>query len=51
MQSKFCPVLHFYTDDKFKKTLETMELIDKAAKELKEKDLDEQDKGSERPEM
>lgn len=51
MQSKFCPVLHFYTDEKFKKTLETMELIDKAAKELKEKDLDEQDKGSERPEM
>jgi ribosome-binding factor A len=51
MQSKFCPVLHFYTDDKFKKTLETMELIDKAAKELKEKDLDEEDKGSERPEM
>jgi ribosome-binding factor A len=39
MQSKFCPVLHFYKDDKFKKTLETMKLIDQAASELKEKDL------------
>ncbi len=35
LQSKFCPVLHFYTDEKFKKTLETMELIDRAAEELK----------------
>ncbi|MHC4555726.1 MAG: 30S ribosome-binding factor RbfA [Planctomycetota bacterium] len=38
MQSKFCPVLHFYKDDKFKKTLETMKLIDQATSELKEKD-------------
>ena len=36
MRSKFCPVLHFYKDEKFKKTLETMELIDKAARELKQ---------------
>ncbi len=35
LQSKFCPVLHFYTDEKFKRTLETMELIDRAAEELK----------------
>jgi ribosome-binding factor A len=35
LQSKFCPILHFYTDEKFKKTLETMELIDRAAKELR----------------
>jgi len=39
MQSKFCPVLHFYKDEKFKKTLETMELIDKVAEELKNKEL------------
>ena len=29
IQSKFCPVLHFYNDDKFKKTLETLKLIEK----------------------
>ena len=51
IQSKFCPVLHFHTDEKFKKTLETMKLIDKATKELKEKYLDEEDEPSERPEM
>jgi ribosome-binding factor A len=39
VQSKFCPVLHFYRDEKFKKTLETMKLIDQAAKELEKKDL------------
>ena len=49
LQSKFCPVLHFHTDEKFKKTLETIELIDKAAKELKEKDLDDEDESSEGP--
>jgi len=38
VQSKFCPVLHFFTDEKFKKTLETMELIDKAVKELEQRD-------------
>lgn len=40
IQSKFCPVLHFYTDEKFKKTLETMELIDKAVKELEQQGLE-----------
>ncbi len=34
LKSKFCPVLHFYRDEKFKKTLETMRLIDQAASEL-----------------
>jgi len=34
LQSKFCPVLHIYRDEKFKKTLETMNLIDKAVSEL-----------------
>jgi ribosome-binding factor A len=36
IQSKFCPVLHFYKDEKFKKTLETLNLIDRAVKELKD---------------
>lgn len=49
IQSKFCPVLHFHTDEKFKKTLQTMELIDKATKELKEKHPDEQDEHNEKP--
>jgi ribosome-binding factor A len=37
MQSKFCPILQFHKDEKFKKTLETMKLIDSAMSEL-EKD-------------
>ena len=44
MQSKFCPVLHFYKDEKFKKTLETLRLIDQAVKELNDKDSDLEDK-------
>ena len=38
IQSKFCPVLHFYKDESFKKTLETMKLIDEAVGDLKGKD-------------
>jgi len=38
LQSKFCPVLHFYRDEKFKKTLETMKLIEQAANELKKEE-------------
>jgi len=38
LHSKFCPVLHIYKDEKFKKTLETMKLIDKAVSELKQDD-------------
>ena len=38
LHSKFCPVLHIYRDEKFKKTLETMKLIDKAVSELKQND-------------
>lgn len=42
IRSKFCPVLRFHMDDKLKKTLETMNLIDQAVKELEKKDsLDE----------
>jgi len=38
MQSKFCPVLRFYLDEKFKKTLETMNLIEKAASEYRDRE-------------
>ena len=34
--SKFCPHLHFKIDEHFKHTLETLRLIDKAAKEYEE---------------
>ncbi|MFC1676043.1 30S ribosome-binding factor RbfA [Planctomycetota bacterium] len=30
IKSKFCPVLHFHMDEKFKKTLDVMNLIDRA---------------------
>lgn len=43
IQSKFCPVLHFYQDEKFKKTLETLNLIDEAVKHLKKKEPDSED--------
>ena len=43
VQSKFCPVLHFYKDEKFKKTLETLNLIDQAVKDLKDRDSDRDD--------
>ncbi|MHC4336203.1 MAG: 30S ribosome-binding factor RbfA [Planctomycetota bacterium] len=38
LHSKFCPVLHFHTDEKFKKTMETMRLIEQASRELKRED-------------
>ncbi len=31
IQSRFCPVMNIHRDDKFKKTLETMKLIDDLA--------------------
>ena len=37
LQSKFCPVLHFHMDENFKKTLETMNLIDKVIRETDNK--------------
>ena len=37
LRIKFCPVLHFYKDDKFKKTLETLKLIDQAISEMEKK--------------
>ncbi len=41
LQSKFCPVLHFYRDEKFKKALEIMKLIDQAAGEPQKGDPEE----------
>ena len=38
LQSKFCPVLRLHRDEKFKKTLETMNLIDKAVGQSQNKD-------------
>ena len=43
VQSKFCPVLHFYMDEKFKKTLETLNLIDQAVKDLHDDNSDSED--------
>ncbi|MHC4641699.1 MAG: 30S ribosome-binding factor RbfA [Planctomycetota bacterium] len=40
LRSKFCPVLHLYRDEKLKKTLETMKLIDQAVNKRKKKDID-----------
>jgi ribosome-binding factor A len=36
VKSKFCPVLRFHKDEKFKKTLETMKLIDRAVSERRD---------------
>ncbi len=44
LRSKFCPVLNFFKDEDFKKTLETMKLIDQAINELKKKDSVDQQK-------
>jgi len=43
IQSKFCPVLHFYKDEKFKKTLEILNLIDQASKQFKDNNPDSED--------
>jgi ribosome-binding factor A len=38
IQSRFCPVLNLHKDENFKKTIETMKLIDDLASEFKDKD-------------
>ena len=38
IKSKFCPVLHFHRDDKYKKTMETINLIHQAVDEIEQKD-------------
>ncbi|HUS73801.1 MAG TPA: 30S ribosome-binding factor RbfA [Sedimentisphaerales bacterium] len=40
LHSKFCPILHLYRDEKFKKTLEIMKLIDQAVNKPQKNDLD-----------
>ena len=42
LESKFCPVLRFHTDEQFRKTLEVMKLIDQVASERQNKDTDPQ---------
>ena len=44
IKSKFCPVLHFHMDEEFKKTMETMRLIEEAASEFKHEDTVEPEK-------
>jgi len=39
LRSKFCPVLRLHRDEGFKKTMETMKLIDKAVSEFKDGNL------------
>lgn len=34
LETRYCPTLHFHETDKLKKTIETMKIIDEAAKEL-----------------
>lgn len=43
LESKFCPVLRFHEDEKFRKTLEVMKLIDQVASERQDKDADPQE--------
>jgi ribosome-binding factor A len=38
LESKFCPVLCFHQDEQFRKTLETMRLIDEVASERQSRD-------------
>jgi ribosome-binding factor A len=38
IQSRFCPVITLHRDENFKKTLETLKLIDDLASEFKDKD-------------
>jgi len=49
VQSKFCPVLHFYRDEQFKKTLEIMRLIDQAVGETKQRRNEEDSDGGREP--
>ncbi len=39
LASKFCPVLHFKKDEVFKKTLETMRLIDEASRKFRDDEV------------
>jgi len=48
IKSRFCPALCFRMDEEFKKTLETMSIIDKVAGELKNNSADNEEN---RPEI
>ena len=43
VKSKFCPVLRFHMDEKFRKTLDMLTLIDQAVRDLDKKDSAEED--------
>ena len=43
LTTKFCPYLHFKQDDDFKKTLETLRLIEEVSSEFKENEEDQDD--------
>ncbi len=45
IQSRFCPVINLHKDENFKKTIETMKLIDDLASEFKDKDSIDQEQG------
>jgi len=42
IEARFCPHLYFHLDERLKKTMETMRLIDEVSKELKHESEDEQ---------
>jgi ribosome-binding factor A len=46
IKSKFCPTLRFHVDDTLKKTMQTMDLINKAVKQYKKNEPDENDSGN-----
>ena len=45
IKSRFCPVINLHKDENFKKTIETMRLIDDLAGEFKDKDSIDQEHG------
>ena len=48
LRSRFCPVLRLHLDEGFKKTLETMRLINQVAEEIRSKETAGPDRGEER---
>ena len=51
LESRYCPTLQFHESEKLKKTIETMKIIDEAAKELHhEPDTEDQDKEADKNE-
>lgn len=46
MRSKFCPSIRLHKDDKFKKTLETLKLIDEVAEKKQQEDENKKDEDS-----